>query len=92
MDSRIALMTKKSEKLAPGTVYRVPDIYPQPPGQYQRGMPNSTLTNSRKNCQGDRGYQLKEGKRKVVISIMFQNMVSIGNAQDQPSQHKLDTL
>ena len=27
-----------------------------------------------------------------LISIMFQNMGGIGNALDQPSQHKLDNL
>ena len=75
----MALMKKKSGALAPATVYWVTDLYPQHPGKYHRGMPNSTHKNFCKNCRGDRGYQIKEGKRKVGIRIMFQNMVSIYN-------------
>ena len=66
-------------------------------------MPNTTLTNPSKNPRGDWSHQLRGGKRsgRIMIMfqniggrimIMFQNIGGMGNASDQPSQHKLDTL
>ena len=55
-------------------------------------MPNIILTNYFNNCQGDWGHQLRRGKRKGSIRIIFQNIGGIGNVSDKPSQHKLYTL
>ena len=78
--------------MAPVTVSRVPDIYPQPPGRRWRGMTNRTLTNSHKNHLGDWGHQLRRGKTKGSIRIMFQNMDGTDNASDKSSQSKLDNF
>ena len=73
-------------------VPRVTNIYPQPPVKRQRDMPNITLTNYRKNFQGDWGHHLRGGNSKGGISITFQKMGGIGNVSDQPNQHKLYTF
>ena len=65
--------------MAPEMVPRVPELYPQPPGQRQRGMPNITLTNLSKNRRGDWGYELRKGNSKGRVSIMFQNMGGMVN-------------
>ena len=51
-----------------------------------------TLKNTSNNRCGDWIQQLREGKRKGRIRIMFQNMGGMVNISDQSSQHKLDTL
>ena len=85
----MAPMTKRTREISLERVPRVPELYPEPPGRRQRGMPNITLRNPRNNRQGDWGHQLRGGKRKGNIRITFQNMGGIGNESDQPSQHKL---
>ena len=86
------LWLKNLHNLALATVPRVPEVYPQPPGQRQRYMPKNTLKNTSKDFRGDWGHQLIGGGREGRIIIMFQNMVIMVNASDQSSQHKLDTL
>ena len=86
------LLQKKSQNLAPEMVPRIPEIYPQPPGRCQRGMPKNTLKNTSNNCHSDWGHQLRGGEREGRFRIMFQNMGVMGNASDKSSQHKLDTL
>ena len=50
MEKTMALTTLKTKKkLAPTMVSKVPEIYPQPPGRRQGGMPKITLTNPGKN-------------------------------------------
>ena len=78
--------------MAPEMVSRDPKLYPQTHGQHQRGIPNVTLTDTSKNCRGDWGHQLRGGERRGSIRIIFQNMRGMGNASDQSSQHKIDTL
>ena len=55
-------------------------------------MPNITLKDTSKNRCGYWVHQLRGDKREGSIKIMFQNMGGMGNALDQPSQHKIDTL
>ena len=73
-------------------VPRVPELYPQPTGRRKRGMPNTTLTNPIRNFRRDWGHQLRGRKREGRNRITFQNMGGIGNASDQPIQHKLYTF
>ena len=80
MEKAMAVMTQKLRNLALATVPMVPNLYPQPTGQNQRGMLNTTLTNSCKNCRGDWGHQFRGWLMKGMISIVFQNMGGIGNA------------
>ena len=52
----------------------------------------SHLQNTCNNRKGNWGNQIRGGKRKGSISIMFHNMGGIGNASYQHIQQKLDTL
>ena len=53
---------------------------------------NNKLKNLSKNHCGDWGHQIRGINREGMIMIMFENMGGMGNASDQPIQHKLDTL
>ena len=84
MEKTMSLITQNSRNLVLTMVPRVPELYPQPPGQRQRSMPNITLTNQGKNLRGDWGHQLIGGKREGRIRTVFQNMGGMGNKSDQP--------
>ena len=73
-------------------VPRVPELYPQPPGIRQRGVPKNTLKNPSKNRRGDWGHHLRGGKGEVSIRIMYQNIGGMNNASYQSIQHKLYTF